>query len=253
MSILCYHAVEPQWRSPMAVSPALFEEHCAWLRSRRSVVPLEEAIRRMGPQGRLPRGCTALTFDDGFASLHKHALPVLLRNCLPATVFLVAETLAPGGKAVDWVDVPPPYPMRTLTIEQIREMQAAGVRFESHSYRHLDLTTLDFDACVRDLRASRELLESVLGHDVRLLAYPRGRHNDDVRAAARLAGYTHALALPEGPEPVGPYAVPRVGVHHHNTVRHLRLKTSPPYLPLRTSHAYQAMRTLRRTVVSASS
>lgn len=246
MTILCYHAVEPGWPSAMAVDPELFEAHCSWLSRRKTVLPLHEAVDRVDRRGRLPRGTTSLTFDDGFRSLFEHALPVLERYRLPATVFLVAETLAPGGKIVDWVDDPPPYPMRTLTLDQVQEMQSAGVRFESHSYSHADLTTQDFDECVRDLRESRELLGELLGHEVRLLAYPRGRHNEQVRIAAARAGYTHAVSLPEGPEPVGPYAVPRVGIHHGNTVPHLRLKTASAYLPLRTGHAYQRVRAAGR-------
>jgi hypothetical protein len=81
---------------------------------------------------------------------------------------------------------------------------------------------------------------------VNVLAYPRGRHNGDVRAAAADTGHTHALTLPEGPEPVGPYAVPRVGVHHGNTVTHLRIKTAAPYQPLRMGRAYQHARALVR-------
>lgn len=246
MNILCYHAVEPGWDAALAVPPSRFQEHCAWLSARKTVLPLDEAINRLSRQGRLPRGCAALTFDDGFRSLHEHALPVLLRHRLPATVFLVAETLTPAGRAVDWVDDPPPYPMQTLTVDQVTEMQAAGVRFESHSYAHSDLTALDPEECVRDLRTSREMLEELLAAPVRLLAYPRGRHDSKVRSAARRAGYTHALALPEGPEQVGPYAVPRVGVHHGNTVAHLRVKTSAAYLPLRTGRPYQAARAARR-------
>jgi peptidoglycan/xylan/chitin deacetylase (PgdA/CDA1 family) len=122
------------------------------------------------------------------------------------------------------------------------------VRFESHSYAHTDLTTLSFEDCVADLRTSRELLETVLGHQVRVLAYPRGRHDAGVRAAAERAGYEYALALPEGPEPGGRYAVPRVGVHHANTVRQLRVKTAGPYLRLRTGRTYQWVRAARRAV-----
>lgn len=150
-------------------------------------------------------------------------------------MFLVGKTLAGRDFDVDWLDKPPSYRLRTLEVEQIRELQAAGVRFESHSHSHADLTQLTFRDCVEDLRDSRELLESVLGHRVRLLAYPRGRHNAEVREAAQRAGYDYAFTLPERREEPGAYALPRVGVYHGNSVAHLRLKVSGRYLPLRTS------------------
>ena len=247
MTILCYHAVEPGWTAPMSLEPADLASHCAWLARRKTVVPLQQAVDRLDRSGRLPRGLTALTFDDGFSSVHQHAWPQLSRHGLPATVFLVAQTLTPSGRPVDWVDRPPAHPLRTLTLDQVREMQATGVSFESHSYAHTDLTTLSFADCVQDLRTSRELLESLLGHPVRLLAYPRGRHDEGVRSAARRAGYTHAFTLPERREPVGPYAVPRVGLYYGNGVRALRLKSARPYLRLRTGAAHQLARRVRRT------
>jgi peptidoglycan/xylan/chitin deacetylase (PgdA/CDA1 family) len=253
MSILCYHAVQPGWRSPMSVEPAVLDEHCGWLSRRRSVVPLQEAVHRLDATGRLPRGLAALTFDDGFSSLYEHGFPVLARHRLPATVFLVAETLTAAGRPVDWVDTAPAEQLTTLTIEQVREMQDAGIRFESHSFSHLDLTSLGFEDCVRDLTDSRELLETLLGRPVRLLAYPRGRHNASVRAAAEQAGYSHAFTLPEGREPVGPYAVPRVGLFDGNDLRHLRVKSARSYLRLRTGRPYQVVRQLRRATSGASS
>lgn len=251
MTILCYHAVEPDWTSPMSVAPEDFAAHCAWLAERRAVVPLLEGVRRLDRSGRLPRGTAALTFDDGFSSLYEHALPVLARHALPATVFLVAQTLTQSGQRVDWVDTPPTYELETLDIDQVREMQAAGVRFESHSFSHADLTTLSFEDCVRDLRESRELLESLLGHPVTLLAYPRGRHNHAVRSAAQRAGYSHAFTLPEAKEPSGPYAVPRVGVYHGNSLMELRMKSARPYLGLRTGPAYELLRRGRRATAGA--
>src|ERR687893_300844 len=104
MSILCYHSVQPRWPSPLAVEPADFARHCAWLAHRRRVLPLRDALVRLDRSGRLRRGMAALTFDDGFAALHEHAMPVLARHRMPATVFLVAQTLTPAGQPVDWVD-----------------------------------------------------------------------------------------------------------------------------------------------------
>ena len=237
MTILCYHAVQPRWTAPMSMEPKAFAEHAAWLARRRSVLPLSLAVDRLDSTGRLPGRGVVLTFDDGFSSLYEHAFPVLLEHRLPATVFLVAKPLREPGADVDWVDRPPEEPLSTLHPDQIREMQRHGISFESHSYAHTDLTTLSYADCVQDLRSSRELLESLLGHPVRLLAYPRGRHNADVRAAAERAGYSHAFALPEGREEPGRYAVPRVGVYHENTISHLRVKLARPYLAVRASRA----------------
>lgn len=245
MTILCYHAVQPGWSGPMAMEPGAFGSHCEWLARRRTVVPLQVAVDRLDRHGRLPRGMSALTFDDGFDGLQEHAARVLTRHGLPATVFLVAQTLCAQGQRVDWVDDPPREPLATLTLAQVLQMQSEGIAFESHSYAHLDLTTLSFEDCVRDLRESREFLESVLGRRVRLLAYPRGRHSASVRAAAERAGYSFAFTLPEGREPVGPYSVPRVGIYRGNGLGALRAKSASPYLSLRTSSAYVAARAAR--------
>jgi peptidoglycan/xylan/chitin deacetylase (PgdA/CDA1 family) len=235
MTILCYHSVQPRWNSPLAVEPDAFARQAAWLRSRRRVLPLGEALSRLDRSGRLPRGEAALTFDDGFAALHDQALPVLTRERLPATVFLVAQTLTEAGQPVDWVDTPGTEPLNTLTLDQVLEMQDAGVDFQSHSWAHLDLTQLTEAECVRDLRESRELLSDLLGRPATLLAYPRGRHSAHVRRAASLAGYTHAFALPEREEQVDEYAIPRVGIFRGNGQLALRIKAARPYLRLRHS------------------
>jgi peptidoglycan/xylan/chitin deacetylase (PgdA/CDA1 family) len=247
LTILCYHSVQSHWTSPLAVEPADFERQCRWIARRRHVVPLREAIPRLDRTGRLPRGVAAMTFDDGFAALYDHAFPVLTRHRLPATVFLVAQTLTPQGRAVDWVDTPPPYPLVTLSLDQVLDMQAGGVEFQSHSFAHHTLTELGFAECVRDLQHSREFLSDVLGRHVTLLAYPRGRHDAGVRQAAQRAGYDNAFALPEHPEVPGPFAIPRVGVYQRNGMAAVKVKASRPYLRVRTDHRFtQAVRLLRR-------
>ncbi len=246
MSILCYHAVDPGWRSAMSVPPEAFETHCAWLARRRTVLPLDEAVGRLDRSFRLPRGLVALTFDDGYASLFEHAAPALRRHRLPWTVFLVAQTLTPGGRTVDWVDDPPSWPLETLSTAQVLELQDAGATFGSHSLAHRDLTAIPEDECERDLRESREVLEDLLGRPVPQLAYPRGRHDERVRRAARRAGFAHAFTLPEGPEPAGPFAVPRVGVYPGNRPAVLRVKTARWYQPVRTSRVFPTLRRLAR-------
>lgn len=246
MTILCYHTVERGWRSPLAVTPEAFAKHCAWL-ARRNVVPLEEAVSRMDRWGRLPRGTTALTFDDGFAGLYEHAWPVLTHFGLPATIFLVAQTLSPEGRTVDWAPSAPPG-AGTLDLDQVLEMQGAGISFGSHSYAHHDLIELDAGDCERDLLDSRRLLEDLLRRDVPYLAYPRGLHDDTVHRAAEGAGFSHAFSLPEGPEEVSRYALPRAVIIPGNGVPTLRFKTSRLYLPFRRTPLWPALRAVARRV-----
>lgn len=236
MSILCYHSVRHDWPSNLAISPARFDRHCAWLRGHRRVIGLEDAVTRL-IDWRLPRGFAAVTFDDGFTDLHSVALPILVRHRLPATVFLVAERVLSADRAVDWVDDPPPFPLQTLSHEQILEMQEAGIRFGSHALSHCDLTLLGDDECEIKLRSSRELLEGVLGRPVDWLAYPRGRHNERVRRAAERAGFAYGFAMYGGGEPAGRYAIPRAGIFRHNELATLRVKTSRWYLKVRASKA----------------
>jgi peptidoglycan/xylan/chitin deacetylase (PgdA/CDA1 family) len=239
MSILFYHAVEDGWDSAMAVPIEAFARHCAWLRRHRRVVGLAEAISLMNGRRRLPRGVVALTFDDGFASVHANAFPLLVRYGLPVTVFLVAGTLDGGD-----VELPPGRP--NLTRDQVLEMQEAGVRFESHTHSHRILTSLQDPECADDLRSSRESLEGLLGRPVTMLAYPGGFHDARVRRIAREAGYTVAFGTSRGREPPGPMAIPRIGVYPRDRDVALRLKTSPWYLSVRRSAVFPAVRRFAR-------
>ncbi len=246
MTIFCYHSVDTAWPAALAVTPENFTAQMAWLARHRRVVDLSEAVGMLDPSGRLPRGVAALTFDDGFSGVYEFAFPILRRFRLPATVFLVAQTLSPGGRPVDWIDIPPRgRPARTLSLDQVLELRDAGICFGSHSFAHRTLTELTDEECEADLRTSRELLESVLDRPVRFVAYPRGKHDARVRQSSERAGFTHGFTLPETKERAGRHAIPRVGIYRGNGLMAMRIKASRWYLPVRTSLAYNEAR--RRT------
>jgi len=228
MAILTYHAVNPEWQSPLSVAPDRFERHCAWLSRRHLVVPASEAAGRILSSGTLPRRIVSITFDDGYEDLFDHALPALTRHDLGATVFLVSATLT-HNRTVDWVNSLPGEPLRTLRLEQILEMQAAGVSFGSHSRIHHDLTELSDEECERDLKDSKQALEDLLGMPVSLLAYPRGLHDERVRGAAMRAGFSYAFGSSKPMGPLGRFSIPRVGVYGDDGLPSLGVKTLPAY------------------------
>jgi peptidoglycan/xylan/chitin deacetylase (PgdA/CDA1 family) len=81
------------------------------------------------------------------------------------------------------------------------ELVRHGLAVASHSRRHTILAEETGDEQHRDLAESRGALESRLGVPVRLLAYPNGLRRDydaTTIAAARSAGYSHALTTVRG-------------------------------------------------------
>ncbi|MEJ2888017.1 polysaccharide deacetylase family protein [Actinomycetospora aeridis] len=245
MTVACYHSVDPDWDQELSVEPDAFARQCAVL-ARRRVVSLDAVEARLAAGAALPRRRVLLTFDDGFADNAVHAAPVLRRHGLPATFFIVAASLTPGGVDVDWVrGVPADEAPPLLDVDAVRALAAEGHTIANHSWSHRDLTQLSESECLTDLRDSRELLSDVLGRSVTTVAYPFGRHAAHVRRAAQRAGHTCAFGLPDRPEETGPFAVPRVGIYRGNNLATFRLKMSEPYLRVRTS------RTLERALTTA--
>jgi len=79
-----------------------FSAEIAYLARHHRVVPLEEIVDAMVNGRPVPRGTVAITFDDGFADNFYLAYSILQRHGVPATIFLVAESVENGR--VPWAE-----------------------------------------------------------------------------------------------------------------------------------------------------
>ncbi len=100
--IVLYHRVStgPDAAYP-PLHPAQFQAHCEILKRSFSILPLGEMVerhRRGLPLG----GCCAITFDDGYGDFLEHAHPILQRMSLPATHFLVLQSVLEGRPNWNW-------------------------------------------------------------------------------------------------------------------------------------------------------
>ncbi|HEX2722803.1 MAG TPA: polysaccharide deacetylase family protein [Gemmatimonadaceae bacterium] len=186
--ILLYHKVAdaaPATNYPAIHIPAaLFEAQMTMLSRVGRVISLADYLAYRRGQSKLPVNAVVLTFDDGYRDNYETAFPILRRLGLPATIFLPSALI---GQTNVWDPDEPKVPL--LDIAQIREMQRAGIAFESHTCTHPRLTKLPPEEALRELRESRESLEQMLGVDVRTIAYPWGSHDATVMGLARKAGY----------------------------------------------------------------
>ena len=188
LPILTYHSLD-QTGSPVSVSPPMFRRHLVALRDAGyTALPLSEALTlardRPARTASGPRRVVAVTFDDGYAAVHRHALPLLASYGWRATVFPISGYV---GRDNAWPGQPAFVPpARLLSWGELTELADAGWEIGAHTRTHPDLTRLADDALADEVAGAKAELEDRLGRPIRAFAYPYGSY--DRRVRARVSG-----------------------------------------------------------------
>jgi len=104
IAILAYHRVSPSrdgYYGDMSVSPENFENQIRYLSQNFEVLSLGDLVNLVR-LGAVPDKAAAVTFDDGYRDNYVHALPILKKYDIPATVFLATGHIGTGE--VFWWD-----------------------------------------------------------------------------------------------------------------------------------------------------
>jgi peptidoglycan/xylan/chitin deacetylase (PgdA/CDA1 family) len=131
-------------------------------------------------------GLVGLTFDDGYVDFLDHAVPVLARYGMTATLYVVAGRL---GGTNEWDEGPR---LDLVDAHQVRAVVAAGHEVGSHTLRHVRLQGADPAVLTEEIAGSRRVLEDVLQDAVPGFCYPWGDFDGAAARAVRDAGYDHA-------------------------------------------------------------
>jgi peptidoglycan/xylan/chitin deacetylase (PgdA/CDA1 family) len=131
-------------------------------------------------------GLVGLTFDDGYVDFLDHAVPVLARHGMTATLYVVAGRL---GGANEWDDGPR---LDLVDADQVRAVAAAGHEVGSHTLTHSRLPGASLATLAAEVGDSKRVLEDVLQSEVAGFCYPWGDFDAAAVEAARAAGYDHA-------------------------------------------------------------
>jgi peptidoglycan/xylan/chitin deacetylase (PgdA/CDA1 family) len=176
LRVLMYHKVNDVAENPVTVPTAVFADQMAQLRELDySVVSLDDVLDYYHGGAPLPPRAVLITFDDGYLDNLENAAPILEGHGYPAVLFVPIGYL--GGTR------PLPHDEhlarrgvvnRTLDWAQLAELEAAGVRVESHGIGHRPLADLEVDEAAREITLSKLRLEDRLGRPVRAFAYVKG-------------------------------------------------------------------------------
>ena len=103
-----------------------------------------------------------------------------------------------------------------MTADELREMQANGMKIGSHTVSHENLAEMGAQSINFEMRESRAALEKVLGKPVYALAYPEGKVNDAVLACVKNHYDMAFLAEVSPEERQTMYTLQRYGVFSWN-------------------------------------
>jgi len=210
--VLVYHKVETGFELGVnVVSPAAFRRQMEWLaRERFEVVTLREALTGGARAGAHARRI-ALTFDDGYTGIARHAAPVLRALGFRATIFVPSAFV---GARSDWDTALLGRRYEHLGAAELRELAADGFEIGSHGATHRDLRPLDDAVLLAETAGSREALARIAASDIVTYCYPFGRSDARVRAAVARAGFIAACGggAPRAYAPADPFEIARFGV-----------------------------------------
>src|SRR5215211_412349 len=239
--VLCYHAISEEWQAPIAVTPRALERQLSRLLAA-GYAPATFSQAVFEP----PTGKTlAVTFDDAYRSVIKHAFPVMSRLGIPGTVFaptsFIGSDRPMSWEGIShWAEGPHGQELVPMSWPELGRLAEAGWEVGSHTHTHPRLPGLPAAEREAELQGSRRECEKRIGTPCTSLAYPYGEYDRGTMEAARDAGYHAACALARYVQRPEPMAWPRVGVYRDDDDVRFRIKVSPLLRRLRASRIWHA-------------
>jgi peptidoglycan/xylan/chitin deacetylase (PgdA/CDA1 family) len=213
--VLCYHRFEDRPKDSLAINPAEFARQMQAVKDAGfSVIPMGDFLAWRRGEKAIPDKSCVVSIDDGYRSGYDVAWPILKKHNYPFTMFIYTNYVKgqpnAGGQSMSW--------------EELAEMRDAGVDIESHTISHTNLREKtgkwqrlqpNYEAWLKhEMADSKKMLEQNLGISVKVLAYPYGNHNEEIRRIAMESGYEAAFTVygqrishTSAPDQLGRYAI----------------------------------------------
>ena len=220
VAVLAYHGVRPDEPAPerqpfaaLHVHAKELDSHCRLLRETCHPISLAEWRSTLRGEAILPERPVLVTFDDGYCSVWKHALPILLRHSIPAVVFVCsgpvegrrlfwfdAVAREKGEEEVERMKASPLDQWQSssradshaneddlaapLSVEELKKLAAQpGIEIGSHTVSHPILANAPYETQRREIVDDKARLETWIGKPVSSFAYPNGRPGQDYTAS----------------------------------------------------------------------
>ena len=204
--VLIYHRVGGGSGLEVDLPVELFAAQMELLAGEGRVVTLDAALAALDVPSASPgRDPVVITFDDGTADFAEHAMPVLERHGVPATLYV----------ATSFVEDQQPFPAdgTPLTWAALGDAVSTGLlTVGSHTHTHALLDRAAPDVVDDELSRSVELIGERLGVSAEHFAYPKANAGSPAAERAVRARFRSAALAGTRPNPYGrtdPYRLAR--------------------------------------------
>ncbi|RBP83158.1 polysaccharide deacetylase [Marinomonas rhizomae] len=184
LPVLQYHHVSASSPKSTSVTPEQFTEQMDYLKNAGfQVVDLRSALDDLKANKSLPEKAVAISFDDAYRSIYQAGFPILKERHFPFTVFINTEPVERKSRSF-------------LTWDQMKEMEQSGGVFANHTISHPYMLRKEknesdkawLSRMTKEVDTVEALLEKNLGHSPKMLAYPYGESNDQIRTMMKERG-----------------------------------------------------------------
>lgn len=254
-TVLSYHEIADKSEtldSTYAVTPSNFDQQIRWLMDNGyHFIGIDDILNYRKSGKALPKKAVLMTFDDGYHSVYTNAYPIIKKHRIPVVIALVGSWL----QAKDKVDFDGHTIAREkfLSQQEIKEMVSSGlVEIASHSYflhkgiqgnpqgnmqpavrtrqwlsdkqKYEDEKSYQ-QRITNDLVKNNTFLKEYTGQKPRVMVWPYGHYNIEVRRIAERLGMNVGLTLDDGSNTrITPlWGLRRILVEHKMTLPDLEL------------------------------
>lgn len=176
--VLCYHSVSDKpWR--YSVDTENFTKQVKFLKKYYNPIPLGELLENEA-------GGVSFTFDDGYSDVIENALPILEKNKLYATMFVIGDY-----KKVNRIELDNNYPI--INYDDIKFLHKKGWEIGYHTTTHSNLGEINNTSLESEIIKGRADLEKRLGFPIRYFAYPKGVYSENIIKFVKKAKYDAAF------------------------------------------------------------
>ena len=214
--VLMYHVIATPPSSAqlpeLYVDPKTFDRQMERLESDGfQGVSLNQVYDAWFKGGELPEKPVVVSFDDGYRGQYVYARPELRKLGWPGVLSAISGRIG--------------QPNAELSDAMVSRMINDGWELDSHTIRHLDVTTLDAAQLREEIAGSRRDLQQRFHQPVNFFCYPAGRFDAQAIQAVRAAGYLGATTVEEGLASKGEmYTLKRIRVDGSDGVSGLEQK-----------------------------